>query len=391
MNMRRYIAFGEPSFGDEEVQATARVLRLGWIGLGAETEAFEQELAQFLGARHVVCVSSCTDALFLSLRALGVGAGDEVICPSLTWCSTANAALYLGARPILCDVDPDTLCATPEDVLARVTPRTRAVIPVHFGGHPVPVAALRDVLPHRVAIVEDAAHALGSRLPSGLLVGGEDALACFSFYANKNLSTGEGGAIATADDALAERFRQLRLHGLSHDAWRRYRDPGARFAPDIAELGYKMNFTDLQAVIGRVQLRRQPEFTQHRLAIARLYAERLQQADLGLRFQAGLTEDWHTRHLFVVQLPLARMNVDRAHVMGRLRDAGIGVSIHYAPLHSMSLYSIGVTTPLPVTDSVAPSLLTLPIGARMTLDEAAYVADTFSAEIAASLIQRRSP
>lgn len=390
MNTRRYIAFGEPYFGDDEVQATARVLRLGWIGLGAETEEFEQELAHFLGARHVVCVSSCTDALFLSLRTLGVGPGDEVICPSLTWCSTANAALYLGATPVLCDIDPHTLCVTVDDVMARVTPRTRAVLPVHYGGHPAPVAALKAALPSGIAVVEDAAHALGSQLPGGERIGGGDSLACFSFYANKNLSTGEGGAIATADGALAQRLRQLRLHGLSQDAWRRYREPTAKFVPDIAELGYKMNFTDLQAVIGRVQLRRQGEFAEHRLAIARLYAERLSSANLGLRFQTGLTEDWHARHLFVVQLPLEHMRDDRAQLMGRMRSAGIGVSIHYAPLHAISLYASGVTRPLPVTDDLAPRLLTLPIGARMSLDEAGYVADTFVAEAAASMNQRRS-
>src|SRR5262249_4640770 len=215
-----------------------------------ETIAFERELAAYVGAPYVVAVSSCTAALFLSLLVSGVGPGDEVICPSLTWCSTANAALYLGATPVFCDIDADTLCPTTEHILAKVTTKTKAVMVVHFGGLAVDVDRLRAALPSSVVIVEDAAHALRARFDNGRWVGASANLTCFSFYANKNLSTGEGGAIALADSALAERLQSLRQHGLPLDAWKRFTDPqNLLLSNPLDTLGYKMNYTDLQAAI----------------------------------------------------------------------------------------------------------------------------------------------
>ena len=189
--MRPYLAFGKPSFSDREIDAVARVLRSGWVGMGPETLAFESELAAAIGAPHIVTTSSCTSAMLVSLKALGIGPGDEVVCPSLTWCSTANAAIYLGATPVLCDVDPQTLCVHPETVLSVLTPRTRALMVVHFGGLAADVEALRSALPPAVAIVEDAAHAFGSRYADGSAVGASGNPVCFSFYANKTLSTGK--------------------------------------------------------------------------------------------------------------------------------------------------------------------------------------------------------
>src|SRR6185503_14257359 len=207
-----------------------------------ETIAFERELGEFLGAPHVVTVNSCTSALFLSLLSVGVRQGDEVICPSMTWCSTANAALYLGAKPVFCDIDEDTLCLSPDSVAARLSPRTRAVMVVHFGGYAVDVAALRRALPQGVAIVEDAAHALGARYPDGRPVGSSGNPVCFSFYANKNLSTAEGGAVALSDSGAAERIASLRQHALPIDAWMRFtKSMSLVLSVARKELGYKMN------------------------------------------------------------------------------------------------------------------------------------------------------
>src|SRR5439155_15382523 len=185
----QYLPFGKPDFSSEEIDAVARVMRSGWIGMGPETLAFEKELAASLDVPHVVTVNSCTSALFLALLLQGVGEGDEVICPSLTWCATANAALQLGATAVFCDVDPRTLCVTPETLKAKVTERTRAVMVVHFGGFAVDVEKIRAALPDGVAIIEDAAHAFGSRFSNGKAVGASGNLTCVSFYANKNLST----------------------------------------------------------------------------------------------------------------------------------------------------------------------------------------------------------
>jgi perosamine synthetase len=371
-----FIAFGRPNFGQGEIEAVSRVLLSGWIGMGAEVIAFEEELAAFTGARHVVTVNSCTSALFLSLRVLDVGPGDEVICPSLTWCSTANAALYLGATPVFCDVDPYSLCVTPDTILEKITPKTRAVMVVHMGGLAVDVGAIRKVLPDRVAIVEDAAHALGARYPDGRSVGSSGNLTCFSFYANKNLSTGEGGALALMDRDVAERLGSLRQHGLISDAWRRYIHPLNALVPGIGDLGYKMNFTDLQASIGRVQLRRQAEFSRLRLSIAKRYARDIvgRFADIGL--QSAVLDQGHARHLFQVMLPVDRMRMSRNDALLELRKRNIGASVHYAPLHVMPFYEPYRTT-LPVTEELERRIMSLPIGASMFDKDVDYIVEHF--------------
>src|SRR5688572_1920456 len=321
MNTMRpdFLAFGRPQFGDDEIAAVTRVMRSGWVGMGEETIAFEHELAGFIGAPHVVTVNSCTSALFLSLLALGIRPGDEVICPSLTWCSTANAALYLGATPVFCDVDEQTLGITSSSVLRAVTPRTRAVIAVHMGGLAVDVAALRASLPSHIAIVEDAAHALGASYPDGTPVGSSGNLTCFSFYANKNLSTGEGGAIALFDGEAAAHVRSLRQHGLSNDAWKRFTHPQAALVPRIEELGYKMNYTDLQAAIGRVQLQRQPELAARRLAVVERYRDRLSPLKTSLHFQRDVLHPRHARHLLVATIAVATLGLSRNDVLLALR------------------------------------------------------------------------
>ena len=375
MMRQDYLPFGKPNFGDGEIDAVTRVLRSGWVGMGPETIAFEQELAAYLGVPYVVTVNSCTSALFLSLLVSGVEAGDEVICPSLTWCSTANAALYLGARPVFCDIDPDTLCLTAKHVLTRITPKTRAVMAVHFGGLAVDVEALRKALPRNVVLIEDAAHALGARFLNGRRVGSSGNLTCFSFYANKNLSTGEGGAIALSDRSVAERLQSMRQHALPNDAWKRYADPKSLLlSGQLTGLGYKMNYTDLQAAIGRVQLARLPEFEIVRLELAQCYTDGLKDVSPALGFQEGVIHPYHARHLFVVRLPVEKMRLSRNDALLALRVQNIGAAIHYAPLHLMPLYR-GRETPasLPATEQVAPRIMTLPISAGMTVDDAQYV------------------
>lgn len=377
-----YIPFGRPSFGEEEETAVLKVLRSGWIGMGEQTLAFEQELAQSLSADHVVAVSSCTAALFLSLLTAGVQAGDEVICPSLTWCSSANAALYLGANVVFCDIDPETWLATPQAVQARLTPRTRAVVVVHFGGRAADVDALRRVLPDDVALIEDAAHALGARYMTNRPVGSSRNLTCFSFYANKNLSTGEGGAIALADSAVATRLASLRQHGMHSNAWSRYIQPMTWPRPlALSELGYKLNYTDLQASIGRVQLRRQPEFEARRLSIASTYAEHLACQLPEVTLQADLTSPRHARHLVVVRLPGEFTAASRDELVQRARRRGVGLSVHYAPLHRMPLY--GFNEPLPVTDAIVDRLVTLPISTSLSDTDVERVLKVFEQEVKA--------
>ena len=374
MNVRGdYLAFGKPNFSDEEIAAVTAVIRTGWVGMGPQTIAFEAELASALGAPHVVTLNSCTSALFLALLDHGVGPGDEVICPSLTWCASANAAVHLQANPVFCDVDRDSMCLTPASVAAKLTPKTKAVMVVHYGGLAADVAAIRAVLPEHVAIIEDAAHAFGAKFADGRPVGSSGNLTCFSFYANKNLSTAEGGAVALFDADRAERMRALRQHGLSSDAWKRYVHPQTALLPRFAEVGYKMNYTDLQAALGRVQLKRQPEFVERRLAIANYYRSALGKSSMPVELQTNVTDERHSRHLFVVKLPIDRMRSSRDAMVLALRERNIGASIHYAPLHKLSIYP-NAGAVLPETERLCERILTLPISASMSLGDAEYVA-----------------
>jgi perosamine synthetase len=384
-----YIPFGKPNFSAAEVDAVTRVLTTGWIGMGPETLAFENELAEFVGAPYVISVNSCTSALFLALLVHGVGPGDEVICPSLTWCASANAALYLGAGVAFCDVDPDTMCVTLDSIREKLTSRTKAVVVVHYGGFAVDVQRIRDGLPSHVVILEDAAHALGGYWPGGKKVGASGNPTCFSFYGNKNLAAGEGGAIALFDAEKTERLCCLRQHGLPVDAWKRFSEPTHLPRATVAELGYKMNYTDLQASLARVQLRRQPEFHAIRLAIARYYSERLINEAPSVGFQKDVVETSHARHLFVVRLPVEELSMSRNGFLVEMRRRNIGASIHYPPLHGMELYSkIARQPPLPAVEKLYREILTLPISASMTMDHAEYVMDHFLEVLQGATIQR---
>lgn len=347
--------------------------------MGSETISFEQELALSIGALSVVTVNSCTAAMSLCLRVLGIGPGDEVICPSMTWCSTANAALYVGATPVFCDIDPASFCATPETIARHVTERTRAVMVVHFGGRAVDVAELRGKLPKRISIIEDAAHAFGARYPNGRPVGSSGNMVCFSFYANKNLSTGEGGAVALSDSTYADRLRSLRQHALPIDAWKRFTHPQAvLLSQQLTELGYKANYTDLQAAIGRVQLQRQGEFSIIRRQAAQRYLKRL--ADFGERLmvQAGLEHPSHALHLFPVRVTRSA-SLSRDELLFALRQKNIGATIHYAPLHLMPLYHASPQKTLVESEKLAQEILTLPISASVTSADIDYICDHLGA------------
>ncbi len=371
-----YIPFGKPNFSQLEIDAVTRVMKTGWIGMGNETIGFERELEAYLDAPHVVTVSSCTAALFLSLLVKGVREGDEVIVPSLTWCSTANAALYLGAKPVFCDVDSHSLNMTIELIKEKITRKTKAVVVVHYGGLAVDVEEFRNALSDDIVIIEDAAHAFGAKYNNGIQVGASGNLVCFSFYANKNLSTGEGGAIALADGVEADHLRSLRQHGMQVSAWNRFQNPQSILYSVISELGYKMNYTDLQAAIGRVQLARMGEMNSARSKIAEIYYRELTSV-AGIIIQKDILDDRHARHLFPVLLPVDKMKIGRDEFIIQLRSLNIGASIHYAPLHAMPLYLHCNCDELHNTDYIGRAIMTLPISASMSEDEARFVVNTF--------------
>ncbi len=371
-----YISFGRPNFSEEEIEAVVNTMSSGWVGMGSETLKFEEELAQFMKAPFVSTVNSCTSALFLALKVLGIRKNDEVICPSLTWCSDVNSILYNDANPIFCDIDPQTLNVSTKTILEKVTNRTKAVIVVHYAGLAVDVKELRSNLPGRIKIVEDAAHALGSFYEDNTPVGSSSNMTCFSFYANKNLSTGEGGAIATNEETKNEIIKSLRQNSMNVNAWNRFVNPKSILYSEIITLGYKMNYTDLQASIGRVQLKRQIEFSETRTIIGDYYYNELQKLQPQVKFQKNVTDHKHSKHLFVIILPNDKLNISRDEFVLKLREQNIGASIHYYPLHYMPLYS-QYGTNLIQTEKIASSIITLPISASMTIEDAEYVVEKF--------------
>jgi dTDP-4-amino-4,6-dideoxygalactose transaminase len=371
-----FLAFGTPSFGQGEIDAVVRVMQNGWVGMGTETIAFEKELAEYIGCPQIVTVNSCTSALFLALLTIGIKEGDEVVVPSLTWCASANAALYHQAKPVFCDVDPLSMTVTTDSILSKVTHKTKAVIVVHYGGYGVDVQKLRQALPSHISIIEDAAHALGSCYPDGSKVGSSGNLTCFSFYANKNLSTAEGGAIATADVAIAERLRSLRMSGYASNAWSRYITPTLLKVGDLTNLGYKMNYTDLQAAIGRIQLARLDEMAMQRSKITSHYKTRFEELSLEIPIQQGSYSSYHSKHLYVGIFEYSKLGISRDNIFSKLRERKIGASIHYSPLHKMPLYlRYREYERLNTTEYLAENILTLPISASMKIDDVDYVVD----------------
>lgn len=353
------IGFGTPSIDDDDVEAVVRVLRSGWLSTGKEAQAFEQELAAFTGAPHVLAMSSCTAALEVALDHLRLAPGDRVGVPTWTFVASASSIVRAGGVPVLLDVDPDTLNLSVDAVRAELEVGLRALVVVHLGGVPVDRRILDDAAAAGVPVLEDAAHALGSVDHRGTIGGAGTLGACFSFYATKNLTTGEGGALATHDPELARFAASHRLHGLSVDAWSRY-EVGGKASYDLHEPGLKANLPDVLAALGRTQLAR---FDSMQAARARAVARyRAGLADVaGLRFVPGEADPGSANHLAMVLLP---EGTDRDAVIGVLAAEGIGSGIHFRPLHTFSWYAANAPvgrTGLVTADALAGRALSLPL------------------------------
>ena len=372
------IPFSPPSITDQEVDAVAEALRSGWITTGPRTRAFEEAIRERCQAKAALGVNSCTAALHLALVALGIGPGDEVAVPVMTFCSSANVVLHVGATPVPVDVEPDTLNICPRSLATALTPRTKAVIAVHFAGHPVDLDAIRAVLPPSgIHLIEDAAHAIGAAI-GDVPIGGTGNPTAFSFYATKNLATGEGGMLLGAQD-LVERTRTLALHGMSKDAWKRY--GGGPWRYDVAEPGFKYNMTDIQAALGMVQLERFEAMQAVRYRAVDAYRRVLVDCDLiELPTQrAGITHAWH---LFVVRLNTDALTIGRDQVIEALSEAGIGTSVHFIPLHCHSFYreQLGWRRgQAPVADAQWLRALSLPLHGALSEADASEVASVLRA------------
>lgn len=332
-----FLPFALPCIGAEEIQEVVDTLRSNWLTTGPRTKAFESQFGEFVGAPGdtSLMLNSCTSALLLALAAHGVGPGDEVIVPSLTFAATANVVIHLGARPVLVDVLPDTLCMDPGAAERAVTSATKVIMPVHYAGHPADLNAIDEVaLRHGLAIVEDAAHSAQSWY-RGAMIGSRPNLAAFSFYAIKNLTTGEGGAL-TGPAELLDKARLLSLHGMSKDAWKRFDEAGS-WEYDVTVPGYKCNMTDVQAALGKHQLRKLPQFHEHRKALAERYNAAFQRPELITPTEReDVVSSWH---LYVLRFRPQHLNISRNAIIEQLKARNIGTSVHYRPLHMMSYYA----------------------------------------------------
>lgn len=367
---REFLPFGVPTIGEEEIAEVVDTLRSGWIGQGKRVERFEREFAEAVDAPHAVAVSSCTAALHLSLVVAEIAPGDEVLVPAMTFSASGTAVEHAHGTPVFCDVDPKTLLIDLDDAERRITERTRAVLPVHFGGLPADMDALGDFARrYGLAIVDDAAHAVGAYLDDRP-IGSFDSLGCFSFYPNKNLTTGEGGMVTTRNEDFAERLRMLRLHGLSTDAWKRYATKS--YVPsELHALGFKYNLTDLQAAIGIHQLAKLERHQRRREELARHYDTALaERPDIVLQQRALPGHDVrHALHLYLLVLDLDRLRASRNEVVAALRAEGIGAAIHYRALHLEPYFveRLGYEPEeFPHASALSERVLTLPLSPGMS-------------------------
>ncbi len=372
------IPLAEVRFGPEEMEAVNEVLASGWVSQGPRVQELEAAFARFLGVRHAFAVANGTAALHLACQALGLGPGDEVLCPALTFVASANAILYTGARPCFVDIaGQHDFTFSVEDAAAKITPRTKAVMLVHYAGFAADMAMVQDLARrHRLAIIEDCAHAPGANyaaLPETPKVGSLGTIACFSFFANKNLTTGEGGMVVTNDGDLAEHLRLARSHGMTSLTWDRYR--GHQFSYDVVAPGYNYRLDDLRAALGLVQLARLEESNAKRRHLTRQYREALRDLphvqvpfpDADLNHSAC--------HIFPILVPDAS---ERSRLMEYLAGRGIQTSIHYPPVHQFSYYRRlfleNFEFRLPLTEEVAQREVTLPLYPTMTTEQIIEVA-----------------
>lgn len=331
-----FLPFHQPSIDESEIQSVTDVLRSGWLTMGRKTFEFEEMFALRVGAKYAIAVNSCTAGLHLALDALGIGAGDEILTSVYTFTSTAAVATHLGAVPVLVDVSPDTFNLDPEQLERKITPRTRAIVPVHLAGIPCPMDEVLDIAArHDLRVIEDAAHALPARY-KGRMIGAIGDITAFSFYATKNMTTGEGGMVTTDRPEWAERMRARRLHGITRDAWKRYSSEGSWFY-EVNYPGYKCNMTDVAAALGLQQLRKLDRFHGTRTYYAGLYRTGL--GDLP-ELTLPETPPWaeHAWHLYILQLNLERLTINRDQFIEALRERQIGTSVHFIPLHLHPYY-----------------------------------------------------
>ena len=370
MSSLDYLVFGQPLIAQDEIDEVVDSLKKAWLGTGPKAAAFEKAIAAYKGVPYAVGLNSCTAGLHLGCLALDLKPGDEVITTAMTFCATVNAILHAGATPVLADVDPLTFNIDPEDVRRKITPRTKALLPVHFAGRACDMDALMAIArEHRLRVIEDCAHAIET-LYKGHPAGTIGDCGALSFYSTKNIVTGEGGMVITKDEAIATRIKTLALHGMRLDAWKRFSDDGYKHY-DVAEVGFKYNMMDLQAAIGIHQLEKIDGYWERRRVIWTRYQEAF--ADLPLSLPAPLETETGTRHalhLYTVLVdPKRTGGITRDHFLMHLHRLGIGTGVHYRaiPTHSVYQKQFGwKPEDFPVAHTIGEQTVSLPLSAKLT-------------------------
>jgi len=362
-----FLPFSRPSITEEDIAAVGEVLRSGWITTGPKTAAFEQGFADYVGCGGAAALASATAGMHLALKALGIGPGDEVVTPSMTWVSTVNLIVLAGAEPVFADIDRDTLMVTHDSVADCLTDRTRAIIPVHFAGAPVDIEPICQLAAgHGIPVIEDAAHALGTRYHERPV--GREGTSIFSFHPIKNITTGEGGMLCSDDDNLLERVRRLKFHGLGVDAYDRHQQ-GRSPQAEVLEPGYKYNMTDIAAVLGSCQLARVDALNARRTQLAMRYRERLRDVEEIIPLSDPSYSMRHAWHLFIVRLDIDKVGFGRDEFMQKLKKRNIGTGLHFRAVHLQWFYreSMGMCRGmLPNTEWNSDRICSLPLSPDMT-------------------------
>ncbi|MBZ5681562.1 MAG: DegT/DnrJ/EryC1/StrS family aminotransferase [Acidobacteriia bacterium] len=368
------IPFHRAAIGQDEIDAVTAVLRSGWLTTGPKALEFEREFARYVGCQYAISVNSCTAALQLALDAIGLKPGDEVLLPTYTFAATGEVVTYFGARPVLCDSVCGGFNVDAADMERRITEKTRAVIAVHIAGDPCDLNAIHQIAQRRhLHVIEDAAHALPASY-CGRRVGSISELTAFSFYATKTITTGEGGMLATDNELYATRARNMRLHGISGDAWKRYSKEGQWYYQIVAP-GYKLNLTDLAASIGLVQLAKADSLWKRRSEIAKRYLEAFSDME-ELEMPPVSADTIHAWHLFILRIRPEKLAITRKDFIGRLKAAGIGTSVHFIPLHLHPFYAATYSYQpgaFPNAEDSYSRCMSLPLFPGMTEAEVEYV------------------
>lgn len=375
-----FLTFGAPDIGEPEIQEVVETLRSGWLSSGPRCRKFEQLFCEYIGCEHAIALNSCTAGLELALEALGIGPGDEVITTPLTFCATANVIVHRGAKPVFVDVDRETGNIDPERIPAAITNKTKAIMPVHLYGRPCEMdAVLAIAKEHGLFVIEDAAHATEAWY-RGKKIGTIGDITVYSFYATKNLVTGEGGMLVTNHETVADEVRVKHLHGLSRDAWKRYSEEG--FQPyDVVAAGYKYNMMDIQAALGIHQLAR----LENNLKVRERHWQAYDEAFAGVEeittppplvVHSRFEKTRHARHLYTILLDLERLKISRGEFMASLQRANIGTGVHFTSLHLLSFYrdKFGYKRgDFPNAEFISDRTVSLPLSSRLDQKDVADV------------------